>query len=207
MPAREFSLFPLGTVLFPGGPLPLRIFEPRYIDMVSHCLRNDEPFGVCLIRAGREVGQAAAPFETGTLAKIVDWDRGDDGLLSLTALGTSRFRIRRTWVQEDQLLKGECELLDEARIALPAQAKDLGTLVERIMSQAHPSYAHTTLDLEDAAWVSYRLAELMPLPMTAKQRLLEQTDPVERLDDLRRALHALEAHRNPNRNPPSEPED
>ena len=89
----QIPLFPLGTVLFPGGPLPLRIFEPRYLDMVSDCLRNDKAFGVCLIKDGREVGEPAQPFDVGTMAKIVDWDRTDDGLLAITALGTSRFRI------------------------------------------------------------------------------------------------------------------
>ena len=84
-------LFPLHTVLFPGGLLPLRIFESRYLDMISDCLRNDRGFGVCLISAGREVGDGAECFDVGTLARIQDWDSTPDGLLGIIARGEQRF--------------------------------------------------------------------------------------------------------------------
>lgn len=190
----QYSLFPLGSVLFPGGPLPLRIFEPRYIDMVSSCMRNDEPFGVCLIQAGHEVGHAAEPFKIGTLARIVDWHRAEDGLLGITALGTERFRVHETHVQSNELLVGRCETLEDPKISLPIESADLGTIVKRLMQEAKPYYRHTAVDPTDAAWVSYRLSELMPLTMTRKQRLLEIADPVTRLDELKQILRALEVN-------------
>ena len=133
---QELSLFPLGTVLFPDGPLALRIFEPRYLDMVSACLRNDQPFGVCLIRSGREVGAAASPFAVGTLARIVDWHRSDDGLLGIVALGTRRFRVLETRTQPDQLLVGRLEVIDEPEVAL------LKYLVPDLDLALWPRFAH-----------------------------------------------------------------
>lgn len=201
----EFSLFPLGTVLFPGGPLPLRIFEPRYVDMISACLRDDQPFGVCLIRNGREVGEAAAPFETGTFAKIVDWDRSGDGLLTVLALGTARFRVHHTRVQPDQLLIGSCQVLEEPGVAQPADAIDLLNLVDSLLQQLAPHYTQVPVCRDDAAWVGYRLSELMPLPNTRKQRLLELDDPLERLDELRRILRAIELDQEQGSQPSQDP--
>ena len=87
------ALFPLNIVLFPGGPLPLRIFEPRYVDMIGRCMREGAGFGVVLIREGREVGPAET-FDVGTLADIVDFHQLSDGLLGLSCIGRERFRIR-----------------------------------------------------------------------------------------------------------------
>jgi len=96
----QIPLFPLNTVLFPGGPLPLRIFEARYVDMVSSCLKEDSPFGVLLIRDGGETGNATT-HEIGTLARIVDWYQGSDGLLGVTAVGEQRFRLLSSHRQDD----------------------------------------------------------------------------------------------------------
>jgi Lon protease-like protein len=192
---KECCLFPLGTVLFPEGPLPLRIFEPRYLDMISRCLRNDEPFGVCLIRAGKEVGSAAEPFRIGTLAKIVDWTRYDDGVLGISAVGTSRIRVIDTRTQDDQLLLGTYEVIPESEIATPPEAQDLVGLVERLLPQVHEHYQHAAPRLDDASALGYRLSELIPLPMTRRQHLLELPDPLERLDEIRRILEALEVTR------------
>jgi len=191
----ELRLFPLGTVLFPDGPLPLRIFEPRYLDLVSACLRNDEPFGVCLIRSGREVGRAASPFAVGTLAKIVDWHRYDDGVLGIVAVGTRRFRVHETRTQPDQLLVGRLEVFDEPEVALPPDASDLLGLVDRLLAPVAAHYTHVPARRADAGWVGYRLAELLPLPMTRKQHLLELEAPLARLDELRRILRAIELAR------------
>src|SRR5215213_566751 len=103
----EFPLFPLNTVIFPGGMLPLRIFEPRYLDMVSNCLRNDTGFGVCLIKRGRETGQPAEIFTIGTLCKIVDWATLPDGLLGVTAQGERKIKVMASRVQSDHLLVGQ----------------------------------------------------------------------------------------------------
>ena len=106
-------LFPLNTVLFPEGILPLRIFEPRYLDMVSECLRTNSGFGVCLITEGTEAGGVADCHEIGTLACIIDWHKREDGLLGITAQGIERFRILKKHVRPNQLLEGNVEFIDE----------------------------------------------------------------------------------------------
>ena len=105
-------LFPLNTVLFPGGPLPLRIFETRYIDMVKDCVKDDAPFGVLLIREGGETG-AATTHTVGTLARITDWYQGSDGLLGVTAIGEQRFRVLSRVRRADGLNVGTVELLPD----------------------------------------------------------------------------------------------
>src|SRR3569623_49234 len=114
----HLPLFPLNSVLFPGGVLPLRIFEPRYMEMVSVCMKEQSGFGVSLILSGKEVGEAATTYEVGTLVNIIDWDQRDDGLLGITVQGQQRFRIHATNVRSSQLVMAEVELLDEAA-ALP----------------------------------------------------------------------------------------
>src|SRR5215472_14441288 len=101
----ELALFPLNTVLFPGGALPLRIFETRYLDMVSRCLKEGQGFGVCLIREGAETG-AAKIHMAGTLAEIGDWSRGEDSLLHILVRGTRRFRVSALRQQPDGLNLG-----------------------------------------------------------------------------------------------------
>ena len=109
----DLALFPLGAVLFPGGRLPLRIFEARYMDMAKACLRDGVPFGVCLIREGTEVGAPATPFEVGTLARISEWDMQQLGLLQIVATGGARFRILERRTQPDGLQRARVELLAE----------------------------------------------------------------------------------------------
>jgi len=91
--AVEIPIFPLGTVLFPGGVLPLKLFEARYLDMAARCMRSNSPFGVCLISEGGEVGEPAVPHGLGTIARIVDWDMSQPGLLFIKTVGGERFRI------------------------------------------------------------------------------------------------------------------
>ena len=144
--------------------------------MVSRCLRSEQPFGVCLIEAGREVGRAAEPYRIGTFANIVDWHQYDDGVLGIRVAGRSRFRVVDTEVQPDELLTGQCETLAEPVIPTPSDARDLVDLTERLLERLPDLYTHLPRNPEDAAWVGYRLAELFPLPMTEKQRLLELED-------------------------------
>src|SRR3569623_2260097 len=110
----HLPLFPLNSVLFPGGVLPLRIFEPRYMEMVSECLKEQSGFGVSLSQSGKEVGEAATTYEGGTLVNIIDCDQRDDGLLGITVQGQRRFRIHATNVRSSQLVMAEEELLDAA---------------------------------------------------------------------------------------------
>lgn len=178
-------LFPLHTVLFPGGVLPLRIFEPRYLDMVSDCLRNDRGFGICLIRSGREVGAAADCHEVGTLARIQDWDKTPEGLLAITARGERRFRALEREVRADQLSVARIELLDEPPPQpLPVAFAPLARLLEHLLDDLDPPYKTLPRALDDADWVGARLAELLPLDPQEKQFLLEQADPLARLTTL-----------------------
>ena len=183
---REIPLFPLGTVLFPGGPLPLRIFETRYIDLVSRCLRDGSGFGVVLIREGAEAGGPALTFDVGTYARIVDFSRQDDGLLGIRAQGERRFRILERRRARDGLNLADVEWLpDDPAVPLPAEFADLAPALEAVLDQVGEPYATLERCLDDAAWVAGRLAEIVPLPPGHKQHCLELDDPVERLRFLR----------------------
>ena len=182
----EIPLFPLSTVLFPGGPLQLRIFEPRYLAMVRECARSDSAFGVCLILRGREAGVPAEPAAVGTLARIRDFYTLPDGLLGIGAEGGVRFRVLRTRVRDDGLLLGTIELWDdEPAIAVPPEYGLLATILERLIEQLEPAWKDAPrASYDHAAWVGFRLAELLPLDDSERQQLLELTDPVARLGQL-----------------------
>ena len=201
--ATESPIFPLGTVLFPGGPLPLRIFEPRYLDMVSDCLRGGRPFGVCLIRSGSEVGDPAEPHRTGTFARIVDWGRDDRGILTVEAVGETRFRLVETRAAPDRLLLGRCEPVPEARGRAPPEYEPLARLARTLTERFAERYRHTPPppdggSPEDAPWTGYRLAELLPIPAPHRQHLLEMDDPLARLRRLDRVVALMaEAARGP----------
>lgn len=174
-------LFPLNTVLFPGGPLPLRIFEARYLDMVGRCLKEDSPFGVVLIREGGEVGPAET-HEVGTLARIVDWYQGSDGLLGVTARGERRFRVLATERQPDGLNVGEIELLpEEDDVPLPEEYRPMATILSGVLDDLGRLYEDLEWRLDDAGWVTNRFVEILPIDLEEKQLCLEQSDPVQRL--------------------------
>ncbi|MGB5102361.1 MAG: LON peptidase substrate-binding domain-containing protein [Steroidobacteraceae bacterium] len=184
--AIEIPLFPLNTVLFPGGPLGLRIFEARYIDMIRRCMREDTGFGVVLIREGPEAGGPATTFDVGTYARIDDFSQQPDGLLGISAIGTRRFRILERRRARDGLNLADIEWLpEEALVALPAEFAELGPAVVAALDQAGAPYLGLERQPGDAAWVSSRLAEILPLPVAHKQHTLELDDPVERLRYLR----------------------
>ena len=186
MSVSEIPIFPLQTVLVPGGYLPLQIFEQRYLDMVRDCCREDQGFGVCLILQGTETGRSQQHARIGTLARIRDFHTQESGLLGITTQGHERFRIVRTRVRDNGLLIAEVEWLDEAGgQALPEAYFLLARIVERFMDKVEshfPGYHHRLLD--DAVWVGYRLTELLPMPNAERQRLLELNDPVSRLQIL-----------------------
>jgi len=190
--ARDVPLFPLHTVLFPDGPLALRIFEPRYLDMVSECLRNEQPFGVCLIQSGQEAGEAARPHLTGTFARIVDWQRGDDGLLSISAQGDKRFHVQDTRVERDQLLRATVQpLTPEPSAPLPAECDYMADMLAQLFEHAGDVYADLPKRPDDASWVGYRLAEVLSLPLVRRQYFLELEDPLLRLSQLDQILRAM----------------
>jgi Lon protease-like protein len=177
-------LFPLNIVLFPDGPLPLRIFETRYVDMVRECLRGARGFGVVLIREGSEAGRATT-YDVGTMAKIMDFDQLPDGLLGLSCLGQQRFRILAKSLAKDGLNLAEIEpLAPEPKVALPKRHARLAELLHTVLPQLGEVYTGIEMHLDDAAWVGHRLAEILPIQLAEKQDLLEIDDPVQRLDML-----------------------
>ncbi|HVP08933.1 MAG TPA: LON peptidase substrate-binding domain-containing protein [Burkholderiales bacterium] len=183
----DLPLFPLGTVLFPGGLLPLRLFEQRYLEMAKGCLRDGAPFGVCLIREGAEVGAPATPEPVGCLARIAQWDMQQLGLLQIVAKGERRFRILERRLQADGLARAQVELLpDEADATVPEHLAACRTLLERIAAEHGELFAQPHR-LDSCAWVGARLAEVLPLPGATKQRLLEM-DGLPRLEALGRLI-------------------
>jgi hypothetical protein len=182
-------IFPLNTVLFPGGLLPLRVFEARYMDMTRDCLKRDAPFGVCLIREGSEVGAPAVAEKIGCLAKILEWDMQQQGILNIKTRGGQRFRILEQRTGAQGLTTADVELIPpEASAAVPAEFASCARLLEMIVSdQGKPIFAEPHA-FDDASWVGYRLAEILPVPLIAKQKLLELTDSLARLSILQRFL-------------------
>jgi Lon protease-like protein len=183
----ELALFPLKTVLFPGGLLALRIFEPRYLDMIARSLRGDNRFGVVAIRSGSEVGTADA-FDVGTSAEIVDWHQESGGMLGIRAVGRETFRIEESTRRPDGLYVGRVTMLEElVTVRLPAAHAPLATLLRNLLAQL-PSPTVTSAEYDDAVWVGARLAELLPLAVSEKQSLLEIRDPLARLERIAASL-------------------
>jgi len=189
-PLIEMPLFPLSAVLFPGGQLQLRIFEPRYLDLVRECTRQGAGFGVCLILQGTETGAPAVPASIGTVARISDFDRDDDGLLGIVAEGGSRFRVERSRARSDGLLRGDVEVRPaEPALAVPVEFALLQNILERLVETMSPRWRHAPRSAyDDASWLGFRLAELLPLEPIEQQRMLELNDPLLRLAELRDIL-------------------
>lgn len=186
----QIPLFPLSTVLFPGGPLPLRIFEPRYLDLISSCLRNDSAFGVLLIREGGETGPATT-YSTGTLARITDWYQGSDGLLGVTAVGEHRFRLTSSHQQANGFSIGEVEVLpDEPTMPLPDEYRVMAEILAGVLDDLGRLYESLESHYDDAGWVSARFVEILPIALEKKQLCLESGDPVERLKIVRDLLQS-----------------
>ena len=186
----DIPLFPLSAVLFPGGLLNLRIFERRYLDLIRDCSRDDRGFGVCLILDGREAGEPAVPATVGTLARIIDFYTLPDGLLGISAQGGERFQVTTTHVRDNGLVHGEARFWpDEPVVSVPPEHGLLAIILERLLEQVGGVFAKADRTcLDDAAWVGFRLAELLPLEQSEKQHLLQMTDPLRRLAQLQHYL-------------------
>jgi len=166
----ELPLFPLKTVLLPGNTLSLKIFEPRYTDMIAKCLREETNFGVILIYKGEETQSNSEIHSVGTIASIYDWQDRSDGLLGITALGMHRFEIDSTHTQADGLTIASVNLLDEETSReTPAQYLYMQELLEHISAQE----ARVCNPDAGFAEVIYQLIYLLPLDTNLKQRLLE----------------------------------
>ena len=189
--SQQIALFPLNTVLFPGGLLPLRVFEPRYLDMVGRCLRGDSVFGVVLLDGGDDTSREVSTALVGTSARIVDFQQLEDGLLGLLCRGERRFRISAHTRNDDGLNCAQVEWLDDTRLVpVPAQFQALVSVLRDAIARFDSIARFLEPNYEDAAWVSHRLAELLPLDQNALQRLLETDDPEARLGLLAPILHA-----------------
>lgn len=183
--ATRLPLFPLQAVLVPGAVLGLRVFEPRYLDLVGECGRSGGGFGICLITEGGEVGGPAVPAEFGTEALIEDFDTDDDGILTLRVRGARRFRVARTAVRDNGLVEAEVEWREDesAGARLRPEHALLGTLLERIFDQVGRPDG-PVVGFQDAAWVGWRLLELLPMPEERRVELLAIDDPHARLEAL-----------------------
>jgi Lon protease-like protein len=173
----QLPLFPLKTVLFPEGVLPLKVFEQRYIDMTKSCLREKKPFGVCLITAGEEVGAPAQFANIGTLARITDWDMPQFGILHVATSGEQRFQVQSHVVANNGLATAEVALLDvEPRFPVAPEHEPLARLLESLIERIGDGHFPSDKRFDDASWVSYRLAEILPLKLSIKQSMLEIND-------------------------------
>jgi len=182
---NEVALFPLSTIVLPGGKLPLRIFEPRYLEMVHDCMRYAQPFGVCLVKRGSEVGAGSQIYPYGTLVKVVDFDQGEDQLLKIVTEGVSKFRVVSTTERENQLMIGEIAALAvEPTTAIPHELLHLSELLKSTLESVASMLSYNAPDYNCASWVGGRLTELLPLSPDVRNDLLVLDDPVQRLREL-----------------------
>ncbi|HRQ57447.1 MAG TPA: LON peptidase substrate-binding domain-containing protein [Azoarcus taiwanensis] len=185
----RIPIFPLRTVLFPGGVLPLRVFEARYMDMTARCMRESGVFGVCLIAEGSEVGQPAVPHAIGTSARIITWDMVQPGLLQLVTHGEQRFRILSAEAGSDGLLSADVEWLPaEPAESLPEGSNPLVALLQVIIQDSGELHFPPPHRFDDAEWVGMRLSSVLPMPDEIRQQLLELEDPLTRIAVLRTFL-------------------
>lgn len=181
----SLPLFPLTGIVLPGGLMPLRLFERRYIDMVSRCLKQESGFGICLIESGLEAGVPAKPYAVGCRANIIDFDQGEDGLLHITAQGDQEFRVNTFAADESELLIGDVTYFSQtdephSQDILPELATKLGLILDYV----EPNINYPERKLDDADWVCYRLLELLPLAPQARFELLRMESNAHRMRGL-----------------------
>ncbi|MBK9219171.1 MAG: LON peptidase substrate-binding domain-containing protein [Uliginosibacterium sp.] len=181
-PPERLPLFPLNAVLFPQGRMNLKVFEARYLDMIARCMKSDSNFGICLIEQGNEVGEPASPHKVGVEARIVDWDMSTPNLLGLTVRGARRFRVLEQVPDSNGLITGIVQWFDEpASEPVSAPHQGMLPLLNLVIGEAGQQVIAQPYRLDDAAWVGYRYAEILPVPALARQRLLELEDADLRL--------------------------
>jgi Lon protease-like protein len=182
LPPERLPLFPLNAVLFPQGRMTLKIFEVRYLDMIARCMKTESPFGICLIEQGNEVGEPASPHKVGVEAKIVDWDMSTPNLLGLTVRGGRRFRVLEQVADTSGLITGIVQWFEEPPDEpVSPDHQGLLPLLKLIIGDAGQHVIPLPHRVDDAAWVGYRYAEVLPVPPLARQRLLELEDADLRL--------------------------
>jgi uncharacterized protein len=189
----KIPLFPLQTILYPDGPLLLRIFERRYLDMVSACLNSEKMFGIIL--SNQAFGSNEEGFcNLGTLARIVDWTKGSDGILGLTVIGDSKFIIKENFKDDNGLNVGTIEMVaKEEKSIVPENYESLVSLLETLIDEFEDTYKYIKKDYQDATWVGNRLAEILPIDIKQKQTFLEISDPIDRLELINTYLSMAQA--------------
>ena len=198
--ALEIPLFPLRTVLFPGGSLPLRIFEPRYVDMIRWCMREGKGFGVVLLREGSDVLDATDPesktkaaqiYDVGTQAHIIDFDQADNGLLGIVAQGGEKFTVIETDVARDGLMRAQVRLLSEPAQPLSERYDPMVSVLRDLLAHPLIQELNPQIDFHEDRSVSHRVADLLPIAPEAKQWLLEMSSPETRLVELQKIIKQL----------------
>lgn len=188
-PRTALPLFPLQTVLFPGGVLNLKVFEARYLDLVSRCLRENTPFGVVCLNQGSDVhtpGGERVRFEAiGVLALLQEVDAEQPGILRVRGVGGQRFRAAAPHQQDDGLWLADAVLLPDDSPTPPlaehaATVVALGNAIESLRAQGHEPFREP-YRMDDAGWVANRWCEILPISLAAKQKLMELDDPTVRL--------------------------
>ncbi|MGM0769700.1 MAG: LON peptidase substrate-binding domain-containing protein [Pseudomonadota bacterium] len=186
-------LFPLNSIVLPKGRIPLQLFEPRYIDMLTRCLKEDRGFVVVLLREGLETKKEAAFYDIGTYVRIIDFQQLDNGLLGITVEGEGKVSVVRSWQAPDGLNLGDVEcLMDEAECEVPERYTELPSVLRALFRHPVIRDLDMKVDYQDARDVGWRLTELLPLDKQEKQRLVELQDPLARLSRLQTLLEALE---------------
>ena len=196
---ETIPLFPLNSVLFPKGRISLQIFESRYVDMVRSCLKDGSGFGIVLIETGSEVAKAGQKLDihrTGTYSHVVDWNQLPNGLLGITAEGRSTFRIMESWREPNNLCRAVVEFRpqDSVDSACVEVGKEFEEYVELLRGLArHPAIEELKLDMsfENLREIAWRLSELLPIGNKEKQALLEQMDPIARLQQIELYINAM----------------
>jgi Lon protease-like protein len=193
---ESLPLFPLHLPLFPGLRMSLKIFEPRYIRLVSESLRSGKGFGVVAIREGHEVGAMPETFSFGVEVSIVDWGQMDQGLLTITVEGRRRFRIGSLdRSRADQLLRADVEWLpEESPIDIPDDFSGLKELLSELAAHSVAAQFAITAEPESAQQLAWNLLQVVPIPVEYKVDLLEINDPLLRLRQLSVQIDRLAKH-------------
>jgi len=185
----NLPIFPLGAVLFPGGVLPLKVFEARYVDMTRECMKAGTPFGICLIKEGGEVGSPAVPHAIGCLATITDWDMEQLGVLQIKTRGLQRFRILSSRVQANGLIRAATQpIADDPVTGVRMEFAGCMILLKALLPKVPADLIPEPHDFDNAAWLSNRLSEVLPIPALAKQKLMELENPDARLEIIHKYL-------------------
>ncbi|MBT8119329.1 MAG: LON peptidase substrate-binding domain-containing protein [Gammaproteobacteria bacterium] len=191
----KHALFPLNTVLFPGSILPLQIFEQRYLNMVTDCMKQQTGFVVVLISEGKEVGTTPQIYSTGCYVEIIDWESLNNGLLGITIQARYRARLSNSSVRDDGLLLAEASplysTLDDNAI-VPDTFKPLSDTLKQLLQHPFAGRYRDKVDFDNSADICYRLGELLPISNKEKQLLLETETTEQMLDQLALHINALQ---------------